>query len=103
MTHDLPPLGPGAPTPPIALAGAPDDVSARGAAPHVDVPDDVVDRLRAACAVLTTDAAERAEASRDWWPLAMTWALDGQVGGLAAVVARPTTEGEVAAVLRICD
>ena len=34
----------------------------------------------------------RAEASRDWWPLAMTWALDGQVAGLAAAVARPVVD-----------
>ena len=34
-----------------------------------------------ACAEVTTDPAALAEASRDWWPLAMTWALDGQVAG----------------------
>ena len=47
-----------------------------------------------------TDDAERAEASRDWWPLAMIWALDGQVAGAgrAPWPARPTAD-EVAAVL----
>ena len=45
--------------------------------------------------------AERAEASRDWWPLAMTWALDGQVAGRGRRRrAGPTTADEVAAVLR---
>ena len=41
---------------------------------------------------------DRAEASRDWWPLAMDWALAGQVAALAAgrVPARPTSD-EVAA------
>ncbi|MDZ7733994.1 MAG: FAD-dependent oxidoreductase [Acidimicrobiia bacterium] len=34
---------------------------------------------RAPRSSIDTDA--RAEASRDWWPLAMTWALDGDVGG----------------------
>ena len=33
-----------------------------------------------ACPDTMTDPAARAEASRDWWPLAMHWALDGQVG-----------------------
>jgi alkyldihydroxyacetonephosphate synthase len=42
------------------------------------------------------------EASRDWWPLAMTWAGAGQVGGVAGVVARPGTPDEVAAVLAVC-
>jgi alkyldihydroxyacetonephosphate synthase len=61
----------------------------------------VEQRLRGACAVVTTDAAELAEASRDWWPLAMTWALAGEVGGLASAVARPASVEEVTAVLRI--
>ena len=47
---------------------------------------------------------QRAEASRDWWPLAMTWALDGEVAGAGRGrrAARPTAD-EVAAVLRICN
>ena len=47
--------------------------------------------------------ATLAETSRDWWPLAMTWALEGQVGGLASVVCRPSTADEVAAVAAICN
>ena len=43
-----------------------------------------------------------AEASRDWWPLAMSWATTGQVAGLAAAVARPTDAAQVAAVLALC-
>ncbi len=94
--------GPGAPTPPIALAGGPEAVTARLEATTVAVPDAVVERLRGACAHVRTDAATRVEASRDWWPLAMTWAGQGQVGGLAAVVARPASPEEVAAVLAVC-
>jgi alkyldihydroxyacetonephosphate synthase len=52
----------------------------------------------------TTDAAaELAEASRDWWPLAMHWALRGEVPALAAAVCRPRTADEVSAVLRVCN
>ena len=43
-----------------------------------------------------------AEASRDWWPLAMAWATEGQVAGLAAAVARPADADQVAAVLALC-
>ncbi|MGH9245896.1 MAG: FAD-binding oxidoreductase [Acidimicrobiales bacterium] len=96
-------LSPGRPVAPIALEGGAAAASARLATAPVDVPDAVVDRLRAACHSLTTEPVERAEASRDWWPLAMTWALDGRVAALASAVARPTSAAEVAAVLAICD
>jgi alkyldihydroxyacetonephosphate synthase len=69
----------------------------------VDVDDDVVRRLTDACANVTTDPASLAEASRDWWPLAMTWALDNEVAGLASVVARPSDDGEVGDVVRIAN
>jgi alkyldihydroxyacetonephosphate synthase len=95
-------VGPGSPTAPIALAGDPTAVTVRGGSRPVELPDAVVDRLRDACAVVTTDPGERAEASRDWWPLAMTWALENQVGGLAGVVVAPTDGGEVADVLAVC-
>jgi alkyldihydroxyacetonephosphate synthase len=99
----LPDVGPGAPTPPIELAGGPAAATPRLSGRRVDVGGDVLERLRGACAEVTVEAAERAEASRDWWPLAMAWATEGEVAGLAAAVARPTTAAEVAAVVRICD
>lgn len=100
--HDLPPAGPGAPTPPIALAGDPAGVTARLDVTPVPVPDEVLGELQAICPV-TTDAAARAEASRDWWPQAMIWALEGKVAAMAAVVASPTTAEQVAEVLAVCD
>src|SRR5690242_10177784 len=96
-----PVTGPGTPTPPIALADGP--ITARATARHVEVDDATLARLQSACSGVTTDAATLAETSRDWWPLAMTWALEGQVGGLAAVVCRPSTAEEVTAVAAICD
>src|SRR5262249_36478115 len=51
----------------------------------------------------TVDGAGVGEASRDWWPLAMIWALDAQVAARAAAVARPASVDDVAAVLRVCD
>ena len=43
------------------------------------------------CAHVTVDGDVVGEASRDWWPQAMIWALDGQVAAKAAAVvaARP--------------
>lgn len=66
------------------------------------LPEAVLRRLTAACPL---DHAEPAivEAGRDWWPLALHWALQGQVPALPAVVARPTTTAQVAEVLSICD
>ena len=95
------PLGPGAPTPPIALAGG-GAVTERLTGTRAEVTDAFLARLGSVCAV-DRDATELAEASRDWWPLAMTWALDGQVGGLAGVIARPADAQQVADVLRVCD
>ena len=85
------------PTPPIELHGH----GARFAG-RVDVPEHVVDALRGVCETID-DAGARAESSRDWWPLAMHWALDGDVPNLAGVVVRPRSTAEVAAVVRICD
>jgi alkyldihydroxyacetonephosphate synthase len=101
--HPLPPAGPAAPTPPIDLAGGAAAATSRLAAERVDVGDDLVARLRDACAEVTVEPAALAEASRDWWPLAMAWATEGQVAGLAAAVARPTDATQVAAVLALCD
>jgi alkyldihydroxyacetonephosphate synthase len=93
-----------APTPPIAFGVDAGAVRAREGAPDAAVvPSTVVERLRSACADVRTDIDARAEASRDWWPVAMAWALDGRVAGLADVVARPSSVGEVAAVVAICN
>ena len=100
MTEEL---GPGAPTPPIAIAGGPDGARAHLAAERVELADDFLSRLSGACAAVSTVAAERAEAARDWWPLAMLWARQGEVPAIPAAVARPTSTAEVADVLALCS
>jgi alkyldihydroxyacetonephosphate synthase len=99
----MPTVGPGAPTPPIALAGGAGAASPRLDVERIAVPDAVLARLRDACPDVTIDGAELAEASRDWWPLAMSWATEGQVAGLAAAIARPSDAAQVAAVLAVCN
>src|SRR3954449_7575297 len=93
----------GKPTAPIELAGGAAVATSRLAATRVEVPDALVERLRGVCSDVTTEAGALAEASRDWWPLAMTWALSGEVASLAAVVATPADAAEVAAVLAACN
>jgi alkyldihydroxyacetonephosphate synthase len=98
----VPPLGPGAPTPPIPLTGDPLAAPARLGAPAVIVGDDVVGRLRGTGAQVSTEVETRTEASRDWWPLAMAWAAAGQLGAVAGAVVRPGSPEQVPEILRIC-
>ena len=93
----------GAPTPPIAFAGGAANVRGRIEGAHVEVDDRLRERLAATGADISVSPAEISEASRDWWPLAMIWALDDQVAARAAVIVRPHTADEVAAVLRLCN
>ena len=92
--------------PPLPLPVA--DAAPAGGRAHLagglpaPLPDPLIDRLAAASA-LDLFAPSLVEAGRDWWPLALHWALAGQVPALPAVIARPTSTAEVAAVLRICD
>jgi alkyldihydroxyacetonephosphate synthase len=91
----------GAPTPPIAFGAG--EVADHLSAKRVEVDAGLRDQLAQSGAVVTEAAATVAEASRDWWPLAMIWALDAQVGARAAVVVRPSTVDQVQAVLRLCN
>jgi alkyldihydroxyacetonephosphate synthase len=91
----------GAPTAPIALEDAA-GATARLAARRVEVDAGVLRRLTDVCATVSTDSVTLAESSRDWWPLAMHWALAHEVPALAAAVARPGNASEVAAVVRVC-
>jgi len=85
------------PTAPIELAGT----RARWPGAAVEVPGRALDELRAVTTVVDADGLV-AECSRDWWPLAMHWALAGEVAGKAAIACRPASTDEVAAVAAIC-
>ncbi len=86
------------PQPPIELNGSAsrlaDDPPPLGA--------ELVDSLRTVGEVIT-DQNDTANASRDWWPLALHWALQGEVPRRAAAVVRPTSVDGVAHVLRTCS
>lgn len=85
------------PTPPIELTGT----ASRLTGHHVEVSPGLIAALADYCEVIVEPTAV-AEASRDWWPLAMHWALAGQVPHGAAAVCRPTSTQAVAGVVALC-
>ncbi|MDQ2728786.1 MAG: FAD-binding oxidoreductase [Actinomycetota bacterium] len=103
MTAVTPPprLGAGQPVP-VADLGRPASAVSSHLGAGIAVKAAVVDRLRQVCASVTTDDESRVGAGRDWWPLTVAWAVQGEVPALPAVVARPATAAEVAAVLGVC-
>jgi alkyldihydroxyacetonephosphate synthase len=90
-----------APTPPIPFEGAGAEPEAHLDAAPVGV-GGILGDLQAVCREVLVGADERREAGRDWWPLALHWALRGQTAAVPAAVCRPADAGEVAAVLRVC-
>ena len=85
------------PTPPIELTGT----SSRWPS-AVTVPGSVISEL-AAIAPVTSDDTATAEASRDWWPLALHWSLAGAVPCRGAAVCQPSSTEQVAAITAVCN
>jgi len=86
-----------------AIDAGPGGVVERVAGPRLPGPGDLADRLSATGAEVWTDPESRAEAGRDWWPLAVGWAARGAVAARPAVVVRPTSVAQVSAVLALCS
>ncbi len=63
----------------------------------------VLKRLEESCSTVLTDDTSRIDASRDWWPISIKWAIGGSVPALPTVVARPASTEEVAKVIAICS
>ncbi len=93
---------PSSPTPVTPIDSAPADVADRLGAATVAVPPAVLDRIAASGAEVSIDDAARAEAGRDWWPLAIGWAAEGGVPQRPAAVVRPASAEQVSAVLAVC-
>lgn len=94
--------GPGTPTPPIAVAGGAAHAAVHLPAERVEIPDAVLDRLRQAADTVEIDPATVAETSRDWWPVAMSWATEGKLPARAGAVVRPGSVVETSDTLAIC-
>ena len=91
------------PTPPTPIDGDPAAVADRLGGPRLPVSADLLDRLAATGAEIQAGDADRAEAGRDWWPLAIGWASRGLVPARPAVVVRPRTTEQVSSVLAACS
>ena len=89
--------------PPSAIDAGPGGTTERLGGIRVEVPDALVDQLRADGVDVSSEPESREEAARDWWPLSIGWAARGQVPAQPAVVARPTTVDHVASVLARCN
>ena len=90
------------PTPVTPVEAPAGSVAEHLGGPRVPVDERLLERLRSSCAEVRVDEQARTEAGRDWWPLAIAWALEGSVPAMPGAVARPGTAAEVAAVLRCC-
>ena len=91
------------PTPVTTIDAGPAGIVDHLGGERVVVDETLRRQLAGVCAEVSVDDLDRAEAGRDWWPLAIGWAAGGEVPARPAVVARPTDTGQVAAVLALCN
>ncbi len=91
------------PTPPTPVDGDRAGAGDRFAGPPVPVPEAVVERIAAGGAEILSGDLDRTEAGRDWWPLAIGWAVRGQVPARPSIVVRPSTTSQVSATLAACS
>ena len=91
------------PTPVTPIDAEPGGVRDQFGAQVVEVAGAVLERIAASGAAVSTDEESRAEAGRDWWPLAIGWAAEGAVPQRPAAVVRPDSVTQVSAVLAACN
>ncbi len=91
------------PTPVTSIDAGPTGIVDHLGGHRVAVDETLRRQLAEVCAEVSVDDMDRAEAGRDWWPLAIGWAAGGEVPARPAVVARPTHTDQVAAVLSLCN
>jgi alkyldihydroxyacetonephosphate synthase len=93
----------GEPTEPIPFTGDAASVGERLQGTRVPVDATLLATLEATGAEVLVAPEATAEAGRDWWPLAMVWAVEGTTPVRPAAVVRPTDADQVAAVLAACN
>ncbi len=91
------------PIPVTPVDGEPSEVTDRLGGATPPLPPGFIDQLAHTGAEVLTDDASRADAARDWWPIAIGWAAEGAVPQRPAVVVRPHNATEVAQVLAACN
>ncbi len=88
------------PTPPIEFGVAAERLTQR-LKKTTSVPEAVLHELSGICRS-SRDAEQLAAHARDWWPLAMHWALGGAVPAFPAIVMHPTSTHDVSRIAAIC-
>ena len=89
------------PTEPIEFSVAANEITERfSAAPSLSAA--IFKELQKICTT-SVDAHSIAEHGRDWWPLAMHWALQGKTPRKAGAVCKPSTTEQVAALVAVCN
>ena len=89
------------PTEPIEFAVAADEITERFTAGST-LSLAVLEELQKICST-NTEAQSLAEHGRDWWPLAMHWALQGKTPRKPGAVCTPQTTEQVAALVVACN
>jgi alkyldihydroxyacetonephosphate synthase len=89
-------------SPPIEVSGPADEVRDRLDGRRPTIPYGFVQRLADTGAEVDISAAARVAAGRDWWPISLHWALEGEVGAQPDVVVRAISTAQVANVVRLC-
>ncbi|MGH8989483.1 MAG: FAD-binding oxidoreductase [Acidimicrobiales bacterium] len=88
-----------APTP---IDGGAETAGERLGTRGVPVPEAILDRIRQEGGTVELDPGARAEAGRDWWPLAIGWAASGSVPARPDAIVRPSSASQVARILAAC-
>jgi alkyldihydroxyacetonephosphate synthase len=88
------------PSSPIEFSDSIDNVTDRIDTTATALPSDFLNHIEKICqtSTSTTDLVEHA---RDWWPLAMHWALNGMTTRRPAVVCRPTSTTQVSEIVKL--
>lgn len=89
-------------THPIEFGGDPAVATPRLSGAVRSLTEDEVSNLSDMCDT-STDAQDRAEHGRDWWPLSLSWSLQNQVPQIPFVVCRPKNTQEVSSLLAYCN
>ncbi|MFM8908266.1 MAG: hypothetical protein ACKOIZ_11820, partial [Actinomycetota bacterium] len=94
------------PTPPIEFGGEPGEpIVARwksASSTRTSSDDAALIRDLEAISPTSTEHRNLAEHARDWWPLAMRWALQSQVPQLPVAVVSPRDTAEVQRIVTVC-
>jgi len=88
------------PTEPIEFSVAADDIVDRFSGNNA-ITTAVLNELQAICET-TSSAESTTEHARDWWPLAMHWALNAKTTRRPGVVCRPTSTMQVSEIVKLC-